>query len=351
MARKQYARYQSATQLAEDVQRWMAGESISAYEEKISQRVTRWVQRNRSWSQIIAASVIVGVVALVTMAIATRQSQLATRQVLFDEMRGYDREIEVQLESAADGLTKDTRFMSSLPPIQGIVDARANVSGSEGEDVWRGRLEMIYEGLLKANPDYLSIAFTALQDDGDVDAVRVERHLSDAGFVRRVPESRLSVFADADLLQQTTALSAGDILLLIRQPADSTKSRRRYVRLIASTPVFDDATGSLYGIVSIESDLLSQMVSLLERVEQTTASIYIADTSGNIWVSDDPAIGVDVKNVNVNVSNVVPGTRDFFTDTDQHRQEARTEGWLGNRITLDRANPQTTLSVVLSLRQ
>ena len=234
--------------------------------------------------------------------------------------------------------------------LQGIIDARANVSGSEGEDVWRGRLEMIYEGLLKANPDYISISLTALQEEGGVDVVRVERHASDAAFVRRVPKSRLPVFEDADLLQKTTSLSAGDILLLIRQNSESTKTRRQDVRLIASTPVFDDSTGALFGIVSIESDLLSQMVLFLERVEQTTASIYIADTSGNIWVSDDPENGVDVKNSDTNVANVVPGTRAFFTDAQQHRQAARTEGWLGNRITLDRANPQTTLCVILSLR-
>ncbi len=132
MARKQYARYQSATQLAEDVQRWMAGEPISAYEEKFSQRITRWIQHHHIWSQIIAAALIVSVVALVTLAIASRQSRVAARQVLFDEMRGFDREIEVQLESTANELTKDARFMSTLPPIQGIIDSRGGASESEG---------------------------------------------------------------------------------------------------------------------------------------------------------------------------------------------------------------------------
>ena len=137
MARKQYARYQSATQLAEDVQRWMAGESISAYKEKTSQRITRWIQHHHLWSQIIAAVLIVGVVALVTFAIASRQNRLAARRVLFDEMRSFDREIEVQLKSTAIELTKDARFMSTLPPIQGIIDARSGASENEGEDVWR----------------------------------------------------------------------------------------------------------------------------------------------------------------------------------------------------------------------
>jgi serine/threonine protein kinase len=122
MARKQYARYQSATALAEDVQRWMAGEPVSAHEESVSQRVTRWIRHHHLWSQIIAAVLIVGVVALATLAVAARQSRIAARQVLFDELDAYDHEIEVQLESTAVGLMQDARFMSTLPPIQGIIE-------------------------------------------------------------------------------------------------------------------------------------------------------------------------------------------------------------------------------------
>ncbi len=349
MARKQYARYQSATELAEDVQRWMAGEPISAYQEKISQRLTRWIQHHYIWSQIIAAVSIMGVVALVTLAIASRQSRVAARQVLFDEMRGFDREIEVQLESTALELTKDARFMSNLPPIQGIIDSRAGSSESEGEDVWRGRLEIIYEGLLRANPDYLSISYTAVQDAGDTDIVRVERHISDAGFVRRVPASRLGPFDDKEVLQQTTALSAGDILLLIRRQTGSNEFARRDVRLVASTPVFDQTTGELFGIVAIETDLLSQIVLFLERVEQNSASIFITDATGQVWVSDDPEIGVDVKYREVDVTNFISGAADFLNNTDQHRRVVQSEGWIANRITLDRANPQATVNVLLEL--
>ena len=38
MARRRYARYQRATELAEDVQRWMAGEPVTAYAENAWQR-------------------------------------------------------------------------------------------------------------------------------------------------------------------------------------------------------------------------------------------------------------------------------------------------------------------------
>ena len=108
------------------------------------------------------------------------------------------------------------------------------------------------------------------------------------------------------------------------------------MRLVASTPVFDQTTGELFGIVSIETDLLNQIVLFLERVEQSTASIYITDAAGQVWVSDDPEIGVDVKNREVNVTNFIPSASDFLANADQHRQVAQGEGWIANRITLDR---------------
>ncbi|MEM9659069.1 MAG: serine/threonine-protein kinase, partial [Planctomycetota bacterium] len=54
MARRRYARYQSASDLAEDVQRWMAGEPVTAYEETTWQSARRWVRRNQRISQALA---------------------------------------------------------------------------------------------------------------------------------------------------------------------------------------------------------------------------------------------------------------------------------------------------------
>jgi hypothetical protein len=70
-----------------------------------------------------------------------------------------------------------------------------------------------------------------------------------------------------------------------------------------------------------------------------------------VWVSDDPEIGVDIKTREVNVSDFIPGAAEFLTAAEQHRRVSRSEGWIANRVTLDRANPQTTVGVVLQLWQ
>lgn len=350
MARRQYARYQTASQLADDVQRWMAGEPVSAHRERMSQRVARWIGRHRIWSQVIAGSLIVGVVALATLGIAAREGHIAQRQIRFDEMRGYAREIEVQFKATAEELTKDARFMSSLPPIQAIIAAQKGRENTESEQVWRERLEMIYEGSLRANPDYVAITYSAVGEDTDEsrNVVRVERNTSDAAYVRRVPASRLGSFDDAELFSRTKQLSPGDILLTIQRDSTMAESQRHSVSLVAATPVFDESSGDLFGIVAIEMDLLSRFIEVLDRVEQNTASIYITDSNGLIWVSDNPETGVDVMRQSQSIKQFIPALDAFFSSGNEHRRVDQSDGWIATNVDLDRTS-RTHVGVVLNL--
>jgi len=364
MARRQYARYQTASELADNVQRWMAGEPVAAHRERPSQRLMRWIQHHRIWSQVIAASAIIGFVSLATLGIATHQGRIAERHILFDELRAYEREIEVQLTSTADDLAQDTQFMSTLPPIQGIMDARARSGAGEdanvgagtsgrGEDEvdWRGRLETIFEGFLRANPDYIAIAFTEASDAAEGrDVVRVERNFGVTAYVRRVPAGRLGSLADAELSQRVATLSPGDVAMVIRNDADSGNAARHGVRLIAATPVYDETTGSLFGIVLLESDLLRHVVQFLERIDQNTAEIFVTDASGVVWVREDAENGVDIPRRTVNVTSIIPDLSTFFSAEDEPRKLDEPAGWMAAKVQLDATNDASSVGVVLRLR-
>jgi len=56
MARARSDRYANATDLAEDVQRWLADEPVSAHRESWGPRLARWSRRHRAWVQAGAAS-------------------------------------------------------------------------------------------------------------------------------------------------------------------------------------------------------------------------------------------------------------------------------------------------------
>ncbi len=64
MAHRPADRYASPTALAEDVERWMADEPLSAWREPLSRRARRWARRNRTAVAMAAAALVAGVIGL-----------------------------------------------------------------------------------------------------------------------------------------------------------------------------------------------------------------------------------------------------------------------------------------------
>jgi hypothetical protein len=64
MAFKPEDRYATATELAQDIERWLADEEVSAYQEPLTRKLARWGRRHRT----VAQSVVVGLAAIVMMA-------------------------------------------------------------------------------------------------------------------------------------------------------------------------------------------------------------------------------------------------------------------------------------------
>ncbi|MCC9604511.1 serine/threonine protein kinase [Blastopirellula sp. JC732] len=352
MARRQYARYQSATELAEDVERWMAGEHVSAYRERPLQKLARWIQNHRIWSQAIGLLVVTGIVGLTVMIVASHQAARANRQVRFDEMRGYSRELEVQLRSTAEQVSKDARFMSNLPPIQTLIAPPENAADGESEEVWKSRLGMIYEEFLRANPDYVAIAYMKLSEEAATDIVRVERNTSDAAYIRRVPTSRLIKFEEQNVLRQTMQLDRGDVQLVLRDANDDpTDTVTDGVRLFAATPVYDAVKGDLFGVVVVQVNLLNRLSKFLARVDQGTAIIDVTDGEGNVWISDKPGVGVVASNKVTPISTQIPELKEFFSDPDQTKKIDAAAGVIASKLTLDRLDDKTTVGVVLKLTE
>ena len=354
MAAKQYARYQSAMELASDVQRWMAGEPVSAERETFVRRVQRWVRQNQVWSQVIAASLIIACVAASTLAVAFRQNHLANQQRQFDELSVYSNEVEVQLQATAIELMRNTRFMSTLPPIQAIIDQRGGVkvtaeNTGDGKEVWEERLATIYTGLLRANPNYRCVYYAVIETDQGTPIVRVERHAGEMGFVRRLPSGQLESLNDQKFLAEISQLSPADVLLTTRYRNKQTGTKRQEMSLLASTPVFDETTGEIFGFVTLEMDLLGRVVQALEQLEQSTAKIVVTDSTGRAWVSDDPIAGIDTTPQQKNTTAERPGISELFSNGAKDRIVKQSEGWITNRITLDPSNPQTTVGLILEL--
>ncbi len=202
-------------------------------------------------------------------------------------------EVKLQLGNVASELAKDARFLASLPPIQGIVNARAGVEGDD-EKVWCGRLETIFTGMLRSNPDYLSLSFEAKQGEGVADVVRVERNPADPSLVRVLPVSRLSEVGADPLMVAVETLEPGDVRLSLESRGRKTNTSASLRRLTVATPVYSDVSGECFGMAVIETDVSKQIADVLLGLGAVDSEIFVADGLGQLWMSADQVRGVQL---------------------------------------------------------
>ena len=77
-------RYQSARELARDLEHWMADEPVGAYPEQSLQKLSRWLRRHRSWTYAAAAALagitLVATLALIVVDVARRGEESARKE-------------------------------------------------------------------------------------------------------------------------------------------------------------------------------------------------------------------------------------------------------------------------------
>jgi len=74
-------RYESARAMAKDLERWLADEPVSVHTESTSDRVARWLRRNRAWFRAVTLSAVaIIVVLLIAIVLINRQRNIANHQ-------------------------------------------------------------------------------------------------------------------------------------------------------------------------------------------------------------------------------------------------------------------------------
>ena len=80
MAHRPADRYASPRALADDIERWMADEPVSAWREPLSRRARRWANRNRTAVTAAAVALVAGVVGLSLVLAVQTQAKAADRR-------------------------------------------------------------------------------------------------------------------------------------------------------------------------------------------------------------------------------------------------------------------------------
>ncbi len=110
MARKRADRYQKPSQLADDVERWLADEPVSVYTEPWRERLGRWMRKHRSWTQAIAAALlIVAVVSVVAFFIVDGARRRETAALAAETKAKLRAEEALESEKVALAKEKESR--------------------------------------------------------------------------------------------------------------------------------------------------------------------------------------------------------------------------------------------------
>ena len=222
MARRRFARFESAVALSDAVERWMAG-----------------------------------------------QSEKTTR---YETLRMQGRELRAELQGVVDDLESNVRFMSRLPPIQELM----NVESEEDDVVWRERLAQIFMGLLGAKSQFKRVGYSSIQDGKFTELVRVERHSRERANVRKVPRSKLQTGELNEYINRVIDNQPDEVLSSLVCNPMCCNSDPTETSLVAGVPVYHDQTEELFGMIMIECSLQDvftrQMGSRLTAVETIVAS-------------------------------------------------------------------------------
>ena len=223
LARKRHLRFNSVTEFAEAVEKWMAGQS--------------------------------------------------GKKVGYEKLQMEGRELRTDLQTRVYDLERNASFCTSLPPVQEIIKAQTE----EEERVWQKRLSTILVGLMGANPGYQSIAYGRFEDDSYTELVRVEKLKSPSNAVRSIPRGRLQTLKQNSYLQQLAEKLPGETLTALVCEGSEVNSPIG-VGLQAGIPVYDQESEDVFGFFIIRCDINELIDQQMSRRHSAKEIIVACDT-------------------------------------------------------------------------
>jgi len=229
MAKRRHSRFDTAADLAEQVELWLAGQSDKP------------------------------------------------RQ--YEAVRMEGRELRSNLLSAISDLTKNVRFMASLPPVQGLIQSAEQ--DRQERLLWRTRLSKIFEGLLRTNSNYIAVGYSHVNENLDkaIEIVRVERHSTDAAVIRSIPISRLQSRIASEFVASVMSEKPEEVRVAHEIPENCANCTGR---LAAGVPVFDERTEEPFGFVTIECDLPMLIEDQVRHRVRAAKQLFLLDESNDL---------------------------------------------------------------------
>ncbi|MBI1853195.1 MAG: serine/threonine protein kinase, partial [Planctomycetes bacterium] len=264
LAKKKGDRYASASDLAKDVQRFLADEPVAAYPEPLTKRLGRWARRHRT---LVASAAMLLVTAVVALSVGLEIVAGKQRQIEQARARA-----EKNFGLARDSVDKYLTRVAWSPELQahGLEPLRRQLLGTARE---------FYEEFLRErsndtslNRDFASaLVNLGLIDRQMVDAAQAESSYQKALdiYSRILETSKGSASAMLDFL-----LAANNFALLYSEtsrPEQGEALFRRALDAAAASPVARADEGCLAQIANLHDNLATMYVRIGRGPEGETA--------------------------------------------------------------------------------
>ncbi len=163
MALQPGARYASPKALAEDVERWMADEPVSAWREPLSRRARRWAKRNRTAVTAAAAALLAGVVGLFAVLVVQTQAKAEIAQALGREMSANKAQAAANMELSRSRAAVQARYDLAVDAIKTF-----HTGVSEDFLLKEEKFKELRDRLLKSASDFYGKLSALLGKDNDL---------------------------------------------------------------------------------------------------------------------------------------------------------------------------------------
>lgn len=261
MAQRPGDRYPSAADIAADVNRWLAGQAVSAHREGWPQRLARWMRQHPAWTQAAASIALLLMVAasvLITNSwAAERTLQAVGRANLEQEARSLD---EIY-QSRLDDFAERARVIAQLPVLTEVLARPADPANQRVED--------LFQAACRLKPEYLEIAVVRRQPWTHV--VQLSRSQPGEATLRTVTDQPVTASAEIQFLNDCAKLAPGEVHSVIVPPRQAGLSALLWIG--AKVP------GQEAGVFVLAADLQR----LLQTPESTGLGggyIHVADAKG-----------------------------------------------------------------------
>lgn len=278
-------RYPTASAMAADLDRWIAGERVTAYQETRSEKLRRWAREHRQLAQAIAVTallLIVGGSAWSTAVVLQKNSLIDQRMSSLVAQADLKERL---LIGGVENLRQDILLLAKRPQLATVARAVENGVATAAE---KDDLAAEFEAILGLNPGYMQVRLLGL--DGR-EKVRVDRKSSGSAPFR-LADDALQDKGGKDYYRDTKTLAAGDVYLSeININMELGQHQWETPTIRAAAPVFASEDSHLLGVVVVNMHF-DRVSELLKNVSHNNELlVFLTDEDGRfLSVADVPEV-------------------------------------------------------------